>query len=402
MEFFRFYSDFTYIRVEFKAVNNVNIRQSVLNLLINQLPFNGSCMTANTFIGFAQKTDFNIICKDWFDPDPSSFNSNSQLQYEYYTRYGLISSEFNIIAFDYNGNITCKLPLGDSSDDFKIYISIKIIDIDNGWTWYHINDSLKVTADMNIAVIYLENIFNFDTSSEIIKELSKPNLAIVGATMISFLSILNNLNVNKTEKNTTTFSSIELTSARNTLINFAVKMNVSGISDLKIVTSVMQSLTLKSDEISFETGTKGMTKTKELALFMADSFGQISISEMKTLSKQIVNTVGNILSSVDSLTRNSNQTFSVTNLVNIVIEKKLIVESITKALSPYLNINEEAKINTENIQIELKKKLAKDINSTSNLSNGEFKFSSFCELYEPSSNSSNQNCYNSIIVQQVT
>jgi len=127
---------------------------------------------------------------NWIDPDGSI---------EQYAFYGvLLNDQMHIgLGLSKNGVLSAKLPQGAFYDSDRLKIYVKIVDNDDGVSYYDIPTPLTVRADNSNLMSQLGNMLNSDDSKSDLKKnlasgLSQSNIQ----QLLSISSMLNSLSFN--------------------------------------------------------------------------------------------------------------------------------------------------------------------------------------------------------------
>ena len=143
--------------------NSTTYGLAVMNLKINEKPYNGSCLL-NTTTGFALYTYFEIECGNWTD------NDGFIVRYEYFAKYSDGSSP---MAINYNteGNLKTQLPQGLKSDSYKLYIFVQVIDDSDAITVFEIPEPVVVEVKPGFVDELSQQLLNNPENSNFLKEI---------------------------------------------------------------------------------------------------------------------------------------------------------------------------------------------------------------------------------------
>jgi hypothetical protein len=158
-------------------------------VIINQLPRDGSC-TVSPLNGIAFNTTFTISCMNWKDIDGSI---------EQYAFYGvLLNEQMHVgLGFSKNGELSAKFPQGAFYDSDKMKIYVKIVDNDDGVTYYDIPNPITVRAETTNLMNQLASMLKPDNSkSELKKSLASGLSQSNVQQLLSISSMLNTLSFN--------------------------------------------------------------------------------------------------------------------------------------------------------------------------------------------------------------
>ena len=101
---------------------------SSLIVYINQVPTSGTC-SISPLSGTSVSTVFTIDCANWLDPDGTIF------KYNFYAY--LLDDQLKLgLGSSSNGALFTQLPQGAIYDSNRIYISVEIVDNDDGVAYY--------------------------------------------------------------------------------------------------------------------------------------------------------------------------------------------------------------------------------------------------------------------------
>lgn len=167
--------------------------------------------------------------------------------------------------YNSNGTLTVQLPLGPEYDSYRIYIFVHIIDDGNGRTIYNITKPVKVYPNKNLTTSIMQDILDLEPSSQFLQELNDKDLQKAAKNIIGLSNSLNiqydtskiESNQSLTYKNISDLASDEdeiekskRASVREFLIDTVNNITVSSLSDIKIISSVLSSVTQSASEIS--------------------------------------------------------------------------------------------------------------------------------------------------------
>ena len=303
-----------------------------LAIQVNQLPMGGSCFI-NPLSGMTLDTIFTIQCLNWRDLD------GTIVKYNFYA--GMVNNQMKIsLGYSLNGILETQLPQGAIYDSNRMYISVEIVDDDNGITYYDLS-STSVTVNSNLTQLgnIMDQILKASSSSDENKVLFSGN-TMQSVQIISSLSSMmstQNMEDKKGFQSSSTHSFPQtygpssnlsgvaptpaMTSSvyeekrnlrsnvKDVLVSFAAKLSVSDMNSLRSVASMLATLTSQPDELTRNSVDTLMNKCIELTLLLKNTFSDISsIDELKQASIGIIATIGNLNSAL-SLSLNGREPY---------------------------------------------------------------------------------------------
>ncbi|CAF0880040.1 unnamed protein product, partial [Brachionus calyciflorus] len=439
-ELFSNYSHIKHWRINFALWIDDKISQrgeTFLQFKINELPSIGECLVepAN---GISSQQQFLISCSNWHDNDGYIVN------YEFYADF---KNNPLPIALNYNvsGKIYIKLPVGPASDDYKITISVRIIDDTGGYVIYKLKNPVRVFPGEDQKIDQMVDLI-LDESPKLtfFTELKSGNLQKCAENVISFTSNLNSIpNKNKTIifDNTTNTTQTEYerqinlkAESRLKLINTLNNISRADLSSIKIFSSMISLLTKNHEENSRNISETAILTANEL---IDNLDGNLTNSgkyeDIYQISGGLFDTVANSLISfskplymdqdylnMDSLGMNSlntsNSSFvlfynNTKEELDQIQKQKLIetnkkatekLEVLTKKLSSYLGNGEESKIRTDSISLDIKKNNASDFKEEFNIDQtAKIQIPSICDMLSQALNfSQSSECNQHTLIQK--
>lgn len=266
-----------YMKIEYIAEIYTNhfltaVGLSGIMVKINEPPTGGTCYL-NAYNGTALSTVFTITCLGWTDPDGTTAIPN----YEFYARYP--SSPIRMtLASNGVGVLTMQFPPGLDTDSYMLEISVDIIDEGQGLTAFVFPTYVQVSPDLNQTSNILAQLNSFDPESTFIQQLRGGNLQVCAQNVISLSSMIKDLPMPATLSglpNATVRFLYFLTStkipfkifstilkaefnnqkaiARQLMMQSVKNLSISSMSGVKVISTLVHSVTDQVDEINRET-----------------------------------------------------------------------------------------------------------------------------------------------------
>ena len=145
--------------------------------------------------------------------------------------------------------ITIQLPEGPSSDSYKIYLFVNIIDDTDGTTVYYLPNPVIVTPNNNLATSLADSITSSDPNCQFLVELNSGNLNTVSKNVISLATVFNIQSESQTAASSSSSGTVNLTqidqvnnqmaTLREFLVNKVTELSVSDISSIKVISSAI-------------------------------------------------------------------------------------------------------------------------------------------------------------------
>ena len=165
------------------AENGIATGSSSFIVFINQIPKGGSC-SASPNHGFSVTTMFTITCTSWYDPD------GLILKYNYYAR--LLDDQMSIgLGYSTNGTLSTTLPQGAVYDSYNLYISVEIVDDNEGIAYFDIATPIVVSPDTTYVQNIISSLINIDPKLSLNAQMFKGNSQLSMQTILSISSVLN-------------------------------------------------------------------------------------------------------------------------------------------------------------------------------------------------------------------
>ncbi|CAF4521529.1 unnamed protein product, partial [Rotaria sp. Silwood2] len=296
---------------------------SALNFVINQPPYNGSCLI-NPHNG-TTSTLFTVSCPDWFDEDGIK-------DYLFYV-WTKDSSEKKMIAFSPISDFQVRLPSGDNQTSL-----LNII--------IYIRDFLDCVVEVNMPSISIipnsteiNNLINNLQSSSneinynsIAQLLFSGNQNIVGQIIISLSEEFNKMNSENVDKAiskgipaaTISISSLGSTSSQRTsiplnasalieyekelnsqanvrdyLITFTNNLAITTSNSIKLQSASLAQLTQSTNQLTRTTVMLASNKCYELSLALHSMAKRIPYEDVQIASNQLIRCASNVLTAVN-------------------------------------------------------------------------------------------------------
>ncbi len=212
--------------------------------------------------------------------------------------------------------MTIQLPLGPEYDSYKIYIFVHVIDDGNGRSIFNITKPVRVYPNKNLTSSIIQDILDLEPSSEFLQELNDKDLQKAAKNIIG---LSNSLNIQygtiKTESNQTLVSqNINITdlanneeeieknkraSVREFLIDTVNNISVNSLSDIKVISSVLSSVTQSTQEISQKSADVTFTKCNELVQNLDSMKSDLTFEDLIQAGSDIISSVSNILTVIE-------------------------------------------------------------------------------------------------------
>ena len=145
------------------------------------------------------------------------------------------------------------LPQGPSSDEYKLYLFVNIIDDTNGITVYNIRQPVVVLPNDNLVTSLIDAISSDDQTNQFLMELNSGNLNLVTKNIIALSSVFNT-------QSSSSYASMHATqlSENNNLKGilreyFLTKLeslSISDLSSIKVIASALSEVTATPQQVS--------------------------------------------------------------------------------------------------------------------------------------------------------
>lgn len=155
-----------------------------LNLVVNQLPTNGSCILIGSANGSACSTIYRIVCSNWHDPD------GQIMRYEFFATF---ANNPNPIQMNYNriGSVNLTLPAGPSFDSNRVNVFVRVVDDSDGFTVFNISRVVQIYPDTIAMNEIMGDILGNNLSSYMMLLKSSASMQLFSKNFICFLFMLN-------------------------------------------------------------------------------------------------------------------------------------------------------------------------------------------------------------------
>ena len=165
------------------AENGIAAGSSSFIVFINQIPKGGSC-TASPNHGFSVTTMFTITCTSWYDPD------GLIVKYNYYAR--LLDDQMSIgLGYSTKGSLSTTLPQGAIYDSYNLYISVEIVDDNEGIAHFDIAIPVVVSPDTTYVQNIISSLIHIDPKLSQNAKKFKGDSQLSIQTILSISSVLN-------------------------------------------------------------------------------------------------------------------------------------------------------------------------------------------------------------------
>ncbi|CAF0988120.1 unnamed protein product, partial [Brachionus calyciflorus] len=333
---FDIFSNIVYWRIVFNVNaffldGEIATGYNALNIKINEKPYNGTCkITPN--IGYALSDKFVIDCIDWTD------NDGYVVRYEYFVRN---SKESSPIAINYNqnGTLITKLPQGLKENSYKLFVFVQVIDDSDGITIYEIPQIITVELMSGFLNDFSNQILNNPEQSNFLNDIKNGNLQDSSSSLISINSLINN------EENSSNLL-VEKQKLKNILIDIACNFQITDLSSVKVIASVLSVLTENPQDVSDSRNVKSMNMVHALTDKLLNLSSSSGFAFLKQAANKIVETAANNLLSVNSKNSTINL-FEFFESINILLNK------LVEISSQHLSLNQETQIKSNNIDFKI-------------------------------------------------
>ena len=150
-----------------------------------------------------------------------------------------------MLNYNSNGNLSVQLPSGLSSDSYKLYLHVQVIDDSNGQTFFSIAEPVIILpSKINVASL-IESLTIKYPSNRFLVELTTGNLNLICKNVISLSSFMNIYESNETNE-----TNNEMALLRNVMLDKIVNLSVSSISSIKLFASTLLVLTKVPQQVS--------------------------------------------------------------------------------------------------------------------------------------------------------
>ncbi len=169
--------------------------------------------------------------------------------------------------YNSNGTLTVQLPLGPEYDSFNIYILVHVIDDTKGRTIYNITKPVRVYPNKNLTNTIMQNILDLEPSSQFLQELNDKDIQKAAKNIIGLSNSLNiqfstintepnqtlssrNISISDLNSNEDEIEKSKRASVREFLIDTVNNISSNSLSDIKVISSVLSSVTQSTQELS--------------------------------------------------------------------------------------------------------------------------------------------------------
>jgi hypothetical protein len=311
--------------------------KSSLIIEVNKLPVPGEC-SIFPYAGISFNTFFTINCINWYDPD------GVIRKYEFLAKY---KDDPKVISLGYQDSpkLNRTLPQGPEYDNYKLEIIINVIDDTDGVYEYPMHGQIVVKPNDNLTNELINDVFN--SKSNLNKHLFSGNLQDSSEKISNLVSLVNSqslssknsyspqdgtshvttfgphLNMNfdslsfdnlesikpkfvgfqtQSSINSNTFEDERNKRAyvRESLTAFLTGMSISDINSVKLISSVISSLTSRNDELSRNTAEVIVQKCMELTQAIEKQSIKVSIEDLEQVSNSILSCAGGTVSGLST------------------------------------------------------------------------------------------------------
>jgi hypothetical protein len=166
----------------------------------------------------------------------------------------------NPIALNYNQNgiLDIQLPQGPTTDSYRQYIFVNIIDDSNGIAVFTIDTPVVVTPNDALVSQLLDSLLSSsDVSSQFMLNLNSGNLNLISKNIIGLSSVLNTQQqMTSTSDNTSSnvnsndATNRQMASVRELMVEKLTQFNASDLSSVKVLASTLSVTTKNSEQIT--------------------------------------------------------------------------------------------------------------------------------------------------------
>ena len=154
-----------------------------------------------------------------------------------------------MLAFNANGQVSLQLPQGATSDAYKLYISVHLIDDMGGTAVYSLVNPIVVAPNAILLASLVAAIMNSDTSNPFMIALNSGDLNQVVYQVSALAASTNQVESNATT--TLTYDQMALT--REYLTQKIVDLPISNVSSIKLMASALSATTFLTEQVSSTT-----------------------------------------------------------------------------------------------------------------------------------------------------
>ena len=138
------------------------------------------------------------------------------------------------------------MPQGPEFDDYRVSIFVQVIDDSDAIASFNITTPVIVRPTNDSVGDLTASILSGDPDSGILKEIDSGDLQNMARNIISLTSIINTQSLNETDLETKM-------AVKEKLVNVTIGQNITDVSSIKVLASVLSILTQNTDEISENT-----------------------------------------------------------------------------------------------------------------------------------------------------
>ena len=157
------------------------------------------------------------------------------------------------IALNYNSNglLSIQLPEGPSSDSYRVYLFVNIVDDTYGTTVYNIPLPMTVFPNNNLADSLAQSISSNDPTCPLLVDLNSGNLNLVSKNVIALTSVFNVQSyTTSSNASATTLQNNQKADLREFMINKVNDLSISDISSIKVISSALSAATGTPQQVS--------------------------------------------------------------------------------------------------------------------------------------------------------
>jgi hypothetical protein len=162
------------------------------------------------------------------------------------------------LNYNQNGILDIQLPQGPTTDSYRQYIFVNIIDDSNGITVFTIETPVVVTPNDALVTQLLDSLSSSDMSSQFMLNLNSGNLNLITKNIIGLSSVLNAQQMTSTSTSANSSSNVntndetnrQMASIREFMVEKLTQFNASDLSSVKVLASTLSVTTKNSEQIT--------------------------------------------------------------------------------------------------------------------------------------------------------
>jgi len=166
-----------------------------------------------------------------------------------------------------NGQIDLQLPLGPQADTYKIYLSVKIKDNDNGVTTHTIATPVIVMPNDTSVQFFYQSILANITSNQVMMSLNSGDLNLVTSNAIALSFLINTAQINASDNNGSTSDTMQKAVIKEFMADKVTQLSITDVKSILLIGSALSSITGLPHQVTVYTAVNFMTLFFRLKIF---------------------------------------------------------------------------------------------------------------------------------------